>query len=113
LLHGYPEGYKITFWEKLFSRKKAYARIEKAIQSDKKLWAECVNISTQPTIWKHHTFAAEKSNDYSIQVAENLWIHKDYHNVLYKAIEDSPLREKKNMSTQICRTICIHKSFLV
>ncbi|MDI9876773.1 glycoside hydrolase family 3 N-terminal domain-containing protein [Flectobacillus rivi] len=93
--HGYPEGYKITFWEKLFSRKKAYARIEKAIQSDKKLWAECVNISTQPTIWKHHTFAAEKSNDYSIQVAENLWIHKDYHNVLYKAIEDSPLREKK------------------
>jgi hypothetical protein len=58
-------------------------------------------------------FAAEKSNDYSIQVAENLWIHKDYHNVLYKAIEDSPLREKKNMSTQICRTICIHKSFLV
>ncbi len=93
--HEYPEGYKISFWEKIFSRKKAFARLEKALQSDKKLWVEAVNIANQPTIWKHHTFASEKSHDYPIQVAEHLWIHKDYHNTIYKAIEESPLRDKK------------------
>lgn len=91
----YPRSYKIGFFEKIFSHKKAMARINRLIQQDKKLWKETVNIANQPTIWKAQTFANRSSDDYPIQVADQLWIHKNYATTIYKAIEDSPLREKK------------------
>ncbi|PWK29022.1 beta-glucosidase-like glycosyl hydrolase [Arcicella aurantiaca] len=91
----YSEKYTITFWDKLFRKKKALQRMCQAIQTDKNLWKDCVNLTKDPTIWKPNTFAYKQSDDFSVQVADNLWLHKDYHNTLYKAIEDSPLREKK------------------
>lgn len=91
----YAEKYAISFWEKLFKRKKAMARICKAIQTDKQLWKDCVNLAKDATIWKPKTFSEKPSADYVIQVADQLWIHNDYHNTIFKQIEDSPLREKK------------------
>ena len=91
----YSEKYTITFWDKLFRRKKAMQRICAAIQTDKQLWRDCVNLAKDPTIWKPNTFAYKPSTDYTIQITDNLWLHKDYDKTLLKAIEDSPLREKK------------------
>ncbi len=91
----YSEKYTITFWEKLFSKKKAMARICKAIQTDKQLWKDCVNLAQNPTIWKEKTFANQESPEFPIQVANQLWIHKEYSKTIFKAIEESPLREKK------------------
>ena len=91
----YSDKYTFTFWDKLFRRKKALARICQAIQTDKALWKECINLVKDPTIWKPKTFSYTKSGDYSVEIVENLWLHKDYYKTLYKAIEDSPLREKK------------------
>jgi beta-N-acetylhexosaminidase len=91
----YSEKYTITFWDKLFRRKKALQKMCAAIQSDKQLWKDCVNLSNDPTIWKPKTFSDKPSKDFTIQVADNLWLHKDYDKTLFKAIEDSPLREKK------------------
>ncbi len=84
-----------TFWEKLFSNKKYRQRICQAIQTDKQLWKDCVNLVKDPTIWKPKTFAYKSSADYTIQITDELWLHKDYDKTLFKAIEDSPLREKK------------------
>lgn len=91
----YSDKYTFTFWDKLFRHKKALARICQAIQTDKVLWKECINLVKDPTIWKPKTFSYTKSGDYSVEIVENLWLHKDYYKTLYKAIEDSPLREKK------------------
>lgn len=91
----YSDKYAITFWDKLFRHKKALARMCQIIQTDKALWKDCINLVKDPTIWKSKTFSYTKSGDYSVQVADNLWLHKDYNKTVYKAIEDSPLREKK------------------
>ncbi len=96
----YSEKYTITFWDKLFRKKKALQRICAAIQTDKQLWRDCVNLAKDPTIWKPNTFTSTPPNGGGreglyIQVADNLWLHKDYDKTLFKAIEDSPLREKK------------------
>jgi beta-N-acetylhexosaminidase len=91
----YSEKYTITFWDKLFRKKKALQRICQAIQTDKQLWKDCVNLVKDPTIWKPKTFAYKSSSDYTIQITDELWLHKDYDKTLFKAIEDSPLREKK------------------
>ncbi|MBC7410579.1 MAG: serine hydrolase [Arcicella sp.] len=91
----YSEKYTITFWDKLFRKKKALQRICQAIQTDKQLWKDCVNLVKDPTIWKPNTFAYKPSKNFTIQIADDLWLHKDYDKTLFKAIEDSPLREKK------------------
>jgi CubicO group peptidase (beta-lactamase class C family) len=91
----YSKQYIITFWDKLFRHKKAMARMCQAIQTDKKLWKDCVNLTKDATIWKPKTFSYTNSSDFSVQVTDDLWLHKDYHTKLYEAIEVSPLREKK------------------
>ena len=91
----YSEKYTITFWDKLFRKKKSLQRICQAIQTDKQLWKDCVNLVKDPTIWKPNTFAYKPSTNFTIQIADDLWLHKNYDKTLLKAIEDSPLREKK------------------
>lgn len=91
----YAKKYKLSFFQRLFARKKGVARIRAAIQTDKKLWTDCVNPAKDPIIWKPNTFSYAASADYPTQVAEHLWIHKDYDQTIVKAIEDSPLRDKK------------------
>lgn len=91
----YSDKYAITFWDKLFRKKKAMQRICAAIQTDKQLWKDCVNLVKDPTIWKPNTFSDKPSANFNLQVGDNLWLHKNYDKTLFKAIEDSPLREKK------------------
>jgi beta-N-acetylhexosaminidase len=86
---------KPTFWEKLFSKKKYNRRLMAALLTDKHLWSSCVNIAQTNTIWKANTFAENESADYSIQVGDRLWLHKNYAQKILDAIRDSPLQDKK------------------
>ncbi|MFN8358121.1 MAG: glycoside hydrolase family 3 N-terminal domain-containing protein [Spirosomataceae bacterium] len=44
--------------------------------------------------WKPETFQDHYSDDYPVQVAEKLFLHKNYDQKMFDAIRDSPLNEK-------------------
>ncbi len=91
----YKQNFKLTFFQKLFSAKKTNAKNDKIILNDAKLWSNCLDLKNTSTIWKPNTFASQKTIGFEKQVAENLWIHNSMQDYLFKAIETSPLREKK------------------
>ncbi len=91
----FAKNYKLSFFQKIFSAKKTKAKFDTAINGDAKLWANCIDLKNTPTIWKSNTFAANRGYGYDSQLAENLWIHNDMKSVIFKAIEVSPLRDKK------------------
>jgi beta-glucosidase-like glycosyl hydrolase/CubicO group peptidase (beta-lactamase class C family) len=91
----YKQKYKLTFFQKIFSAKKTNAKNDKAILNDTKIWTDCVDLKNTPTIWKPNTYSNQKAIGFENQVAENLWIHSSMPDYLFKAIETSPLREKK------------------
>ncbi len=94
-LKKYRSKYNPSFLQKIFSGKKIKVEFDQKIISNTKLWTECISLKTTPTIWKPNTFACAKTDGFDSQVAENLWIHNSMRKVIFKAIEDSPLREKK------------------
>jgi beta-N-acetylhexosaminidase len=91
----YAKSYKLTFLQKIFSAKKSSLKNDMAIMSDPKMWTNTVDLKSTKTIWKPNTFANTKTEGFENQVGDNLWIHNDMKNNIFKAIEDSPLREKK------------------
>ena len=44
--------------------------------------------------WKRRTFKSKKSKRYPIRIAENLFLHRNYHKKIFKAIKDSPVTEE-------------------
>lgn len=56
-------------------------------------WRDCKN---EDGTWKKKTFrwGKEPQGAYNVQVTDSLWLHKNYHKKIYKAIKDSPLNEK-------------------
>lgn len=55
-------------------------------------WKDCKN---EDGSWKRKTFSNVKSRRYSIEITENLFLHRNYYKKIFKAIKDSPLNEKK------------------
>ena len=57
-------------------------------------WRDCKN---EDGTWKKKTFrwGKEAKGAYNVQVTDSLWLHKNYHKKIFKAIKDSPLNEKK------------------
>lgn len=45
--------------------------------------------------YKNKTFKKDSSARYPTYVTDNMWLHKNYKNKIYKAIKKSPLREEK------------------
>jgi beta-N-acetylhexosaminidase len=45
--------------------------------------------------FKRHTFKADSSKNYPVQVTENLYLHKNYSKKIYKTIKKTKLKEKK------------------
>ncbi|MFN4146359.1 MAG: glycoside hydrolase family 3 N-terminal domain-containing protein [Runella sp.] len=56
-------------------------------------WRDCKN---PDGTWKKNTFRWGKQpvGAYTIEVTDSLWLHKNYHKKIFKAIKDSPLNEK-------------------
>lgn len=92
---NYSHKYHLNLWQKIFKHKKAEQKICKQILNNKQLCKECLNITQNNTIWKAHTFSNKKSNAFPYQVADDLWLHRDYKNALIKTIKDSPVSDKK------------------
>ena len=55
-------------------------------------WKECLNPNGT---WKPKTFSDVQTKDFTVLVTPNLFLHKDYHKTIFKAIKDSPLNATK------------------
>ncbi len=83
----YAHIYKKTF---LMSAKKYRAKLAKAIKDDKNLWKDC--LSPKSLVWKPNTLSTKQTDEYNVQVTDSLWLHKNYRNVIFNAIEASPVK---------------------
>ncbi len=92
---NFAKDYQLSFWQKIFSKKKSQLKIDQKIAETKGLWGKTVNISQQKTIWKSNTFSANSSENFKTQVADSLWAHNNITERVFNAIAESPLREKK------------------
>ncbi len=92
---NFKKDYSLSFFQKIFSAKKSKAKIDRKINGNNQLWANCVDLKNTATIWKPNTFSDTKTQEYSIQIAEKLWLHNNMAGKLFEAIEQSSLREKK------------------
>lgn len=86
----YAQKYKKRF---LMSKKKYNAMLMKAIKEDKTLWKETLSPAT--LVWKKNTLSTKPSADFTVQVADTLWLHKDYRETIFKAIKDSPVKPEQ------------------
>ena len=83
----YASQYKKRFF---MSRKKHDLIIREAIKTNKNLWKDCLSPSTM--IWKPNTLSSKQSAEFSVEVADTLWLHKDYRKNIFEAIENSPVK---------------------
>ncbi len=87
---GYASHYKKKFF---MSKKKYNLLLAQAIKTDKNLWKDCLSPSTM--IWKENTLSTKQSADFNVQVADSLWLHKDYRKTIFDAIENSPVKPEQ------------------
>lgn len=81
---------KPIFFKRLFGVKpKKEVNLEQTLADKPELWEKILTPETK--VWKKHTFNVQKSNIYSIPIAENLWMHKNYIDSLYHQIASSPM----------------------
>lgn len=92
---NYAKNYTMSFWQKVFYKKKSQLILDQKIADTKGLWGKTVNLSQQKTIWKNNTFSNTPTENYTSQVADSLWAHNNITNRVFNAILESPLREKK------------------
>ncbi len=78
------------FFKRLFGKKPTktvdYAA---SIKNDPSLWLTIID--KYGLIWKEKTFQIEKTNEYSVQVGDHLWLHRDYHKKIIRQIKESDL----------------------
>ncbi|AFK02707.1 glycoside hydrolase family 3 domain protein [Emticicia oligotrophica DSM 17448] len=90
----FKEKYASQYKKKLFMSKKKYNLIiAKAIKENKTLWKDC--LSPKTLVWKPNTLSTKQNADYTVQVADSLWLHKDYRKVIFDAIENSPVKPEQ------------------
>ena len=94
-LQKFKKDYSLNFFQKIFSAKKSILKMDQKINGNTELWNKTIDLKNTPTIWKSNTFSTTKENGFNIQISENLWMHSVMEANLFKAIEDSPLREKQ------------------
>ena len=86
----YAQKYKKKF---LMSKKKYHALLMKAIKEDKNLWKETLSPAT--LVWKKNTISNHPSDDFTVQLSDSLWLHKDYRAKIFNAIKDSPVKPEQ------------------
>jgi CubicO group peptidase (beta-lactamase class C family) len=87
----FKKKYAADYKKKPFmSEKKHEAIIAKAIKTNKTLWKDCLSPKTM--VWKPRTLSTKQSADFSVQVADTLWLHKDYRKIIFDAIKNSAVK---------------------
>jgi beta-glucosidase-like glycosyl hydrolase/CubicO group peptidase (beta-lactamase class C family) len=90
----FKEKYASKYKKKLFMSKKKYnALLMKAIKEDKNLWKE--TLSSNTLVLKKNTLSNKPSAEYPVQVSDSLWLHKDWREKIFQAIEDSPVKPEQ------------------
>jgi beta-N-acetylhexosaminidase len=90
----YSKNFKLGFFQKLFGgAKKVDGKIAKAIRTDKNMWKGCY--SPNSIKWLPNTFSPVKNSDYTVQINDNMWLHKDYYKTIFNDIKTSPLKPEQ------------------
>jgi beta-N-acetylhexosaminidase len=84
---------KRTFWQKIIGKKATQTIDFMATASNKSLWLKA--LSSETITWKKEIFSSKKTEIYSVQVADTLWLHKDYHKTIFKQIETSAVKPQQ------------------
>jgi len=88
-------SFGMNLWEKYINKTAGENHIKQWIAKQPKIWEEVVDLKNEITRWKPQTLSYAKSDEYPVQVTENLWAHKSIKEKIFNAIKDSPLRDKK------------------
>ena len=89
----YTEKKPFFLW-KLFGKKnKKIYEYTTSVKADAKLWQACLEAG--PIVWEKNAFSKEAGGKYTIEVADGLWMHEKYKNLLFKAIADSPVNPQQ------------------
>ena len=79
-----------TFWDKLFGRKQKYTiNYEKTLAQNKEIWKKA--LSTQTITWQPGIFANRRSEQYSVEIADTLFMNPERMDYVFKQIEVSPV----------------------
>ncbi|WP_238807792.1 glycoside hydrolase family 3 N-terminal domain-containing protein [Emticicia aquatica] len=90
----FKEKYASQYKKKFFMSKKKYnLLLVKAIKEDKTLWKDCFSPKTM--VWKPKTFSNQQTHDFSVQITDSLWLHKDYRKSIFDAIEKSVVKPEQ------------------
>jgi beta-N-acetylhexosaminidase len=90
----YAQNFKLGFFQRLFGgKKKLNEKIAQGIRTDKKMWAACLNPTSM--VWLPNTFSDTKSADFSVEITDNLFLHKDYNKTIFDDIKTSPLKPEQ------------------
>lgn len=86
---------KYRFLDRFMNKQHAEKLVEKSGEPLAELWKTCVDLKTEVNRWKPNTLSYIASEDYPTEVAPGLYAHRSMGQQVWKAIQDSPLREKK------------------
>lgn len=79
-----------TFWDKLFGRKQKYTiNYEKTLAQDKEIWKK--TLSTETITWHPGIFSNRRSEQYSVEIADTLFMNPERMDYIFKQIEVSPV----------------------
>jgi beta-N-acetylhexosaminidase len=86
----FPEE-KRSLFQRLFT-KKPLPEIDYlgSIKKNDKLWIKLLD--TQTITWKPGIFSDKSDENYSIQVADTLWLNKNYRQTIFRQILNSPVK---------------------
>jgi len=77
-----------NFFERLFGKDMTYITDYKA--SIAKVWKKAVSPKT--ITWKPGIFSDVASDEFTVQIADTLWLNKDYDKTIFQQIADSPVK---------------------
>ena len=80
---------KPSFIKRLFGKKIIKTIDYYSTANNPSSWAKALTPTT--ITWKANTFSEKEDATFTIQIADKLWLHKDYKNVIIKQMADSPL----------------------
>jgi beta-N-acetylhexosaminidase len=90
----YSKNFKLGFFQRLFGGKgKLDKKIAQAIRTDKNMRNACY--TPKSITWLPNTFSPTKSGDYTVQINDNMWLHKDYSKTIFNDIKTSPLKPEQ------------------
>ncbi len=89
----FPEP-KRTFFQSLF-RRKPTPKVDYigSVRRNNDLWLEL--LTTKSITWKPGIFSSKPTEIYSIQVADTLWMNRDYKKTIFKQIEESEVKPEQ------------------